>query len=39
MQMTDAFDKLIIKNFLEDQDCEWIAVPYKGKRLNAPYDW
>ena len=39
MQMTDAFDKLIIKNFLEDQDCKCIAIPYKGKRLNAPCDW
>ena len=37
--MTDAFDRSMIKDFLEDSDCNKIIVPYKGKRLNAACDW
>ena len=37
--MTDIFDRLVIKNFLEDSSCRRVIVPYKGKRLNAPCDW
>ena len=37
--MTDVFDKLIIKYFLENPSCNKITVPYKGERLNAACDW